>query len=1182
MKKTRNIRKRILSLFLTLALVIGMVPVTGVSVSAAPSEALTMSKNSSKYSYNYSNNLQLYFKYNNYIYKAVFTNLKNISKFDVVYTDYDNSIHISRGPEGGGRLGLVQTSNTFKPYATLNQLPTQTGKTVSFYLTKNHSDYTNNITKSVVTFTCMGVGTPTWTWNETSSAAAKFTSTDNGATLTVGAKISSSTQPAASCVNKDKTTYTAKVNVYGTEYTNTKTVDGAAGPHSFTYSGVGNVITETCKNNCGHSETATLKVVEGASFTYTGSEIKPLTVDYSSGWQGGELNITYSNNINAGTATGSITIGDVTATKDFTITNGTMTGITADPVSVPYDGDPHSITVKNVPAGATVSYSTDGETYSKTNPAFTGIGTNTVYYKVEKANYDTVTGSAAVTISRAENEWTSDPGIEGWTYGEDAKTPDKGTPKFGSDVKVEYKPATENDNRYSTSVPTNAGNYKVRFSAEGNANYTALSMEVDLTIAKKKITVTADDKSKTYGENDPTLTWKLTEGTLVQGDELTGISAERAAGEDATTYIITASQTAGANPNYDITFVPGTFTIHKKTIGIRWGITDFTYNGETKLPAATAAGVEYEDEIGLTVTGGQIDAGTGYTATVTGITGDKKDNYQLPADVTKTFNIARAGQNAPGGLVGTPEDIDERENGTITGVTSAMEYRKNEETGYTDITGTELTNLADGTYYIRYKADRNHNASADTPVILSNDRKLTVTVPEVQTGYTLTVDKDKLVWKDSVELAFALADGYSKLDTFAVKVNGNPAELDKDGKYTVTNTQTDVTVTVEGVADITAPAAEIVLGTNKWNEFFHSITFGLFFKDTQSVTITTEDKGSGMDKVYYHLSETELREAEVTALTDSDWTEYTGAWNLDPQDEYIIYAKATDKAGNTTYISSGKGIVIDGIAPVVSGIANGETHYGDTTFAVSDKHLDQVTVDGDPVTLADGKYTITADGKEHTVVATDKAGNENAELKITVVTIASLDDGIESITINNVKSSDKKAIEDLWSLVGRLIFGGKIFTETEQAELNEMKANAEALLDKLSQVSAKMTGLTANVNAYDMNKVKSDDKEAINGLITRIDALLGGSNLTEAEQTEMTELKAAAQKLIKKIDDTAAAHIESIEKEREANNKAEKAADSPATGDHGMIRMWFALALLSGGGAFGTTAYSNKKRKMNK
>lgn len=170
----------------------------------------------------------------------------------------------------------------------------------------------------------------------------------------------------------------------------------------------------------------------------------------------------------------------------------------------------------------------------------------------------------------------------------------------------------------------------------------------------------------------------------------------------------------------------------------------------------------------------------------------------------------------------------------------------------------------------------------------------------------------------------------------------------------------------------------------------------------------------------------------------------------------------------------------------------------------------------------------------------------------------------------------------------RLISGGKTFTETEQAELNEMKANAEALLEKLSQVSAKMTGLTANVNAYDMNKVKSDDKEAINGLITRIDALLGGSNLTEAEQTEMTELKAAAQKLIKKIDDTAAAHIESIEKEREANNKAkkvealDKAANSPATGDHGMIRMWFALALLSGGGVFGTTACSSKKRKMNK
>lgn len=1112
-------KKRICSMLLALVLVFGMIPTTSLTVSAAaPSEALTMSIGSGKYGrFTYSNNLQLYFKYNNYIYKAVFTNLKNISKFDMVYTSDDNEIFIS----SAGRLSLVQTPNTYNQYANLNQLPTKTGISVSFYLQGSLSSYAKDITKSVVTFTCMGVGTPTWTWNDTSSAEAKFTSTDNGATLTVGAKISSSTTPATSCVNKDKTTYTAKVTVYGTEYTNTKTVDGAVGSHSLTYTASGNVITESCKNNCGHSETATLKVKNDADLSYTGSAKEPLEVSYSSGWQGEKnASISYSKNTDVGQGSGSITISGAKATQNFTITNGTMTGIAADKVSVPYDGNPHSITVKNVPTGATVTYSTDGKTYSKTNPTFIGIGTNTVYYKVEKANYDTVTGSATVIISQAQNSWTTEPSIEGWTYGEDAKTPNKGTPKFGSDVKVEYKLATEDDNQYSTIVPTNAGNYKVRFSVEGNANYTALSKEVDLTIAKKKITVTADDKSKTYGETDPTLTWKLTEGTLVQGDELTGISVSRVTGEDATTYTITASQINGANLNYDITFVDGTFTINKKAIGINWGNTDFTYNGDPKLPTATATGVIGNDEIGLTVDGGQINAGTGYTATVTGITGDKAKNYQLPADVTTTFNIAKADQSAPSGLVGTPEDIDERENGTITGVTSAMEYRKNDETSYTAITDTELTNLADGTYYIRYKADSNHNASSETKVVLSNDKKLQVTVPATLVGYTLIADKTALVWQEDVTLTFTLKEGYSKLDNFAVKVNGTTITLDNDGKYTKVNVTENLTVTVEGVADITAPTAEITLGKNKWNEFFNTITFGLFFKETQTVTITATDMGSGVEKIYYYLSTTELTEEQVKALPDSDWTEYTGAFRLNPQDEYIIYAKAVDKDNNAKYISSDKTIVIDNIAPVIFGIADGETHYGDTTFEVTDKHIDEVKVDGNPVTLVGGKYTITADGQEHTVAVNDKAKNSTT-VKIKVITIASLDDDIESITTDNVKSNDKKAIEDVQSFVNGLIAGGKDFTDAEDTELANIKANTEALLNKIASVSAEMSNLDSSVKAYDINKVKSDDKAAINGPITRIDVLLNGNNLTENEKAEMTALKTTAQGLVKRIDDTA-------------------------------------------------------------
>lgn len=381
--------------------------------------------------------------------------------------------------------------------------------------------------------------------------------------------------------------------------------------------------------------------------------------------------------------------------------------------------------------------------------------------------------------------------------------------------------------------------------------------------------------------------------------------------------------------------------------------------------------MEFDDEIELTVEGGQVNAGTGYTATVTGM--------------------------------------------------------------------TELGDLADGTYYIRYKEDSNHLASADTPIVLNKGRKLHVTVPEVQTGYTVTVDKTELCWKDDVELTFTLKEGYSKLENFAVKitVNGNTMTLDdqvetfgENGKFTVSDVQSDVSIAVEGVADVTAPDAEITLGTNKWNEFFSNIIFGLFFKETQNVTITAEDQGSRVEQIFYHLSAKALTVEEVIALADSDWTEYTEEFSLDPQDEYIIYAKVTDQVNNTKYISSDKGIVIDSIAPVITGIAGGETYYGDTTFGVTEKHEDVVKVDDKSVTLTDGNYTITADGKEHTVVVTDKSGNSSAEIKITVITIDSLDDTMDGITTDNVKSSDKEAIEEVKVLVEELIIvTGKEFAD---------------------------------------------------------------------------------------------------------------------------------------------------------
>ena len=272
-------------------------------------------------------------------------------------------------------------------------------------------------------------------------------------------------------------------------------------------------------------------------------------------------------------------------------------------------------------------------------------------------------------------------------------------------------------------------------------------------------------------------------------------------------------------------------------------------------------------------------------------------------------------------------------------------------------------------------------ALGDNLVLAS--KEYTITLPGTQTGYTLaatTGSASPVTHGGSFTFQFALADGYSKTDNFAVKVNGTAVTLNANGSYTISDITTDTTVTVEGVADTTVPTGEITIGTNKWRTFLNNITFGLFFKDTQSVTVTATDPGSGIDKIYYYLADSAKTEDELKAFTG--WTEYTASFNIAPNNKYVIYAKLVDKAGNTAYINT-DGLVLDSIAPVISGIENGKTYCEAQSFTVTEENLNQVTVNGTAVSAVNGTYTVSPEKGEQTVVVTDKAGN-SVTYKVTV------------------------------------------------------------------------------------------------------------------------------------------------------------------------------------------------------
>lgn len=152
------------------------------------------------------------------------------------------------------------------------------------------------------------------------------------------------------------------------------------------------------------------------------------------------------------------------------------------------------------------------------------------------------------------------------------------------------------------------------------------------------------------------------------------------------------------------------------------------------------------------------------------------------------------------------------------------------------------------------------------------------------------------------------------------------------GTWTLEKIQQDSKVVVEFGADVNGDnipdeyvpvelSGTIKVDTNEWKDFLNTITFGLFFKDTQTVTIT----GSGADdlKISYFLSEEDLTEEAVKENTG--WIEYSEEFSIAPDSNQIVYARITDSNGNNAVYLRSDRIVVDATAPAFS-LENNKTY----------------------------------------------------------------------------------------------------------------------------------------------------------------------------------------------------------------------------------------------------------------
>lgn len=258
----------------------------------------------------------------------------------------------------------------------------------------------------------------------------------------------------------------------------------------------------------------------------------------------------------------------------------------------------------------------------------------------------------------------------------------------------------------------------------------------------------------------------------------------------------------------------------------------------------------------------------------------------------------------------------------------------------------------------------------------------TLTAQWTANTYTVSFDSDggtavgdkTLGWNDKVLDGIETptrSNGYAfngwKYGDISVDADTTYADLAAD------DTIASITLTAQWL-DIEKPTGEITLGENNWNNFLNGITFGLFFKETKTVTITAADNSGKTVKIEYLLSDKEM---SLSELANSTFTVYTDTFSIASDNNYVIYIRLTDEAGNEEYISS-DGFVIDKTAPVIEGYEDGQTVNicGSKLLTFIETNLDSVTVNGNPISLSMGKYaTLSHSGSAQVVVATDKAGN---------------------------------------------------------------------------------------------------------------------------------------------------------------------------------------------------------------
>ncbi len=460
------------------------------------------------------------------------------------------------------------------------------------------------------------------------------------------------------------------------------------------------------------------------------------------------------------------------------------------------------------------------------------------------------------------------------------------------------------------------------------------------------------------------------------------------------------------------------------------------------------------------------------------------------------------------------------------------------------------SNLSGGSFYKPVRTEC-HVSGGTYYDGLTLEKNAKLSGQPMNTGSELT-DKTNIPNPDGKPVTVTYAYGalggiYAKQIVQAGETAKTPAEPTREGYQFIgwdkaipaTMPAENITITARW-KDIEKPTGEIIIGTDKWQEFLNKLTFGLFFKDAQEVTINAADN-SGTVFISYLVTDQDLSEEELKSLVFSGYEE---PFRIEPNGEYIVYVMLVDESLNITYLRSDR-LTLDNVQPVISGVENGKTYCGARTVAITEKYIDTVTVNGTTVELdeSDSFRLAPANGGQKIIVA-DKAGN-TTEM---------------TVTVNDGHTYGEWASNGDGTHTRKCTVDGCAGSETKDCSGGKATCRDKA---KCAVCGKTYGGLDAK-NHADLKHIPAKAATWVaEGNIEYWYCEGCGRYFSDRDGTK--EIRRADTVTAKRKSSSAAA-------------KPEDDPKSPGTGDTSNLALWIALLFASGGAAIGTTVVSRRKK----